>query len=402
MRYAAAIIGLVLTIAAARADRPPLSAFDIPCAAVDECDPPDRLPPLLAVPPNQMPAKGGPAGPRGEYDPGYFYLPERSPEPAKPAACGPAGRFWIGPGLELAWIKAPTAPPLLHADSATGPLLYGNERINSPLKAGFSLNGGLWLNEEHTRGVDASFLAVSGFGSNSVIFPDGDPPLVLPAGGFAFPLNDMSRGYGGAFQAGLSTTFTTADVNYRQNLYCTGNTRLDALVGYRFAHLGDDYEVYGKRLGPDGEIVRFRDEAHTRTNFHGGQIGLAGEARSDRWFVTGSGKIAFGESYSDAEFEGKFRLNGTVAPFGLYARPGLRGTTSASQFAVMPAAAVTLGRQLGDHARVSVGYTFLYLNRVARGPDVFATALTPALVRSDVETTDVWLQSVNLSFELRY
>src|SRR5438477_233712 len=90
-----------------------------PCA---ECDRPSDLPPLLPVP---VPMPGAsrspvPRGPSGEYDPGYFYLPERAPERTGPTACGPAGRFWIGAGLELAWLKPQQAPALVRIGSTAG------------------------------------------------------------------------------------------------------------------------------------------------------------------------------------------------------------------------------------------------------------------------------------------
>jgi hypothetical protein len=382
MRLAMAVVLLIPTLAAAQ-DGARVSVFD---------EKPGELPPLIKIPPANQPPVAGPAGPSGEYDPGYFYLPERNPDGPKRSACGPDGRIWIGAGLELAWMRAPEVAPLLRVGNANGTLLYGGQRVSTPMQAGFSLAAGVWMNDLRTIGWDASFLYVNGAGSNSLIGPVGDAVLVLPsAGGAAMTLADPS--HIGAFQAGLDTLFATADVNSRTNLLCSPDARLDALVGYRFARLSDDYEVYGKRLGSDGEIVRFRDEAHTRNDFHGGQIGLAGEWRAGRWFATGSGKVAFGVVFADSDLEGKYRLNTVVVPNGFYARPGAAGSRSQSEFAVMPTAGFSFGRQIGEHARISVGYQFLYLSRAVRGPE---------MVESSVEPSGFWVQSASLAAEWRF
>lgn len=56
-----AIIVLLLALKANAADRP-------------------SAPPLLSVPPAMQVPAAGPRGPSGEYESGYFYLPDRAPE----------------------------------------------------------------------------------------------------------------------------------------------------------------------------------------------------------------------------------------------------------------------------------------------------------------------------------
>ena len=381
-------------------------------ASAQERPVPTELPPLLSVPPTAAPPTVGPRGPSGEYDPGYFYLPERAPERARPAACGPAGRIWFAPALELAWTKSAAVPPLVRLGNATGPIVYGGDRAASPLRAGFSIATGIWINEACTHGFDGTFFVLTGLGSESLLLANGTA-LQLPTATGTFPLADPNAGTVGAYQAGLNTRFGYADANYRGNLICTSNARIDALVGYMFARLRDDFEIYGKRLGSDGEIVRFRDEAHAKNDFHGGQIGLAGEYRFDRWYVAGTGKVSFGVVTSDTDLEGKFRVNGTVVPIGFYARPDVNGPRSHSHYAVMPVVGLTIGRQISEHARITLGYNFLYLNNLTRGPDVLDP--TPAVnradpqapvasanVRRDSTSSDFWVQSMSLGMEWRY
>jgi len=313
--------------------------------------------------------------------------------------------------LELAWLKPVQAPALVRLGGLSGPVAYGGQQ-STPFTAGFSLSNGLWLNEGRTMGIDAGVLLLPQTGTNTVFFSNG-ASLLLPTPLGPFPLADPVLGYAGAYQAGFNTRFTSADVNYRNNLFCTEDARVDALVGYRFAHVGDEGAIYGKRLGPGGEIVRFRDDIIADNNFHGGQIGLAGEYRVDRWFISGTGKVAFGAVLSDTDLEGKLRVNGTVVPIGFYARPGLNGPRDHSSVAVMPVAGLTFGRQLGDHTRAYLGYNFLYLSHLTRATDVIDP--TPAVMasnpqapqaasvlRRDAATSDFWVQTLSFGVEWRY
>lgn len=384
-----------------------------PATTLSDCD----LPPLLPVPqPGQTPpGLPTPRGPGGEYDPGYFYLPDRVPDtlPASSQACGPAGRFWISSMLELGWTNSAHAPALLRVGSPTGPVAYGDGGLSTPFRAGVGVTGGVWLNSDHTHGIDASFDYLAPGNTNMVIFSNGSAFYLPTAGGGAYTLANPATGYAGAYQAGLTTRFAAADVNYRENLFCDSSGRLDAMVGYRYGHLGEDYTIYGKRIGEDIAIERFRDDISALNQFHGGQIGLAGEYRVGRWFLSTTAKMAFGAVFTDTEANGKFRVNGVVMPYGFYSRPGENGSREETRFGVMPTTALTFGRQIGKHGRVFIGYNFLYMNNLVRGPDVIdptppVTGSNPFQVnpanpsRRDATTSDLWVQTLNLGLEWRF
>jgi hypothetical protein len=405
------VAGLMAGAAAAQ----PLTTFDILRTSAN--DRPVQLPPLLAVPPDGPPPAPAapPRGPVGEYDHRLFYLPEQAPErPPVSTACGPEGRFWIAPALELGWTKTARLPAILRSGSATGPAIFGGDALDSPFRAGFGLTGGFWFDPDRTRGLDASYYFLSEAGDETVIFSNGGPLILTTAAG-GFPLADPAAGRAGSLEAGLSTRFSSADVNCRHNLLCTPAARLDALAGYRYLHAADDLMIFGKRIGPGGEIVRFWDRARSANDFHGGQIGLAGEVRLDRWFVGAIGKVAFGKTFTDTDLEGKFRVNGTVIPSGFFSRPDVAGERDDSHYAVVPAVGVKVGRAIGDHARAFVGYNFLYLSRAVRGPDAIDPAPTLLAIdplnttslrarpnQRDAATSDIWAQSMSFGVEWRY
>src|SRR5947209_7010179 len=107
------------------------------------------------------------------------------------------------------------------------------------------------------------------------------------------------------------------------------------------------------------------------------------------------------------------RAGGVARPAGLLALPSNSGRTSDAQFAVVPEADLTLGRQVTDCCRVFVGYTFVYVSSVARpgqavDPVVNLAQLTPGAFAGELRpqrrdaTTEFWVQGLNLGVELRY
>jgi hypothetical protein len=371
-------------------------------------DRPAQLPPLLTPPtgdPN-APPPASPRGPTGEYDHGYLYLPESAPPaPTGPEQCRPLGRWWVSPTLELAWLPKNTLPgtvrlrvPDGRGGSIPGPVLPTGGVSTDDFLGGFSLVLGRWFGETNTHGVEASFFTVgndttfTGFAPGMlVVFPNGTNAsapqvIVLPQ-----PLADAVVG---VFPATLSTWFVGADVNYRQNLYCSPHARLDGLVGYRFAYLRD--ELYPGEPPDPGQDDHGRNRAAVTNPFHGGQIGLAGEFRADAWYVSGAAKVAFGVVTPDVSVSGMFVGADGLTGSGFTRLVALSAPTH-SLFAVLPTLNVTIGRQIREHARVFAGYSFQYLSRVVRLNDV----LEPT-AGTTVPVTDFWVQSVNFGLELRY
>lgn len=379
---------------------------------------PTELPPLLRAPPAAQPTPAAPVprGPVSEYDPGYLYLPERAPVAASTEpACGPAGRFWFVPTLELGWTRAAGNPLIARTGVVVpggvipGTVVYGGRSLAAPGRAGFGLGTGMWFDPQHTRGIDASFYYLGKGTTETAIFA-GNIPMLLPVHDplgtpafFALAGPDVGIG---AYQVGLSTRYASADVNYRQNLLCYGRLRIDGLVGYRYAHLGEDLQAYGKRLGPTGEIIRFKDHVDAANHFHGAQIGLAVEHQFGQWYVAFAKKLAFGGTVTTTDFDGAFRVNGTVDPYGFYSRPAVAGRRSHTDFAVMPVLTLMVGRQLWDHGRVFAGYTLQSLTAVTRATDVVDGSPTLAGygtgMQRETATSSFWSQSVTLGMDLRY
>ena len=371
---------------------------------------PDRLPPLLPAPqpPGPPPAEvpRPPTAPVIEYDPGYQYLPEQLPERSRRHAledvCGPPGRWWVDAAADLSWASTRPAPDTVRLripDPTTpGATLPGPRLPIGGLDAGqfapaFSLSFGRWFGDSTTHGVDASFFirdmntTFGGYAPDMLVsFPGG-------TGSSAPQVTAAPAGTVDHFPATLGTFFVTADVNYRNKLFCSDYARLDGVVGYRYAYLGD--ELY---LGdmPSGSSQAFRlNRAAVSNAFNGGQIGLAGEARAGKWYASGSAKIALGVMSTDVTDTGMFAGAQGRTQDG-YRRLNSLVPTSWNEFSAMPTVNLQVGRQVTKHARVFVGYSLYYLSRTGRLGDV----LNPA--NTGLPLTDFWVQTISLGAEVRF
>lgn len=365
-----------------------------------------QAPPLLPVPNPSPPLaevpRPGPV-PGVEYDPGYLYLPDRVAERRLGAPeCGPPGRWWVSTSLELAWVPSRPAPADIRLrfsnpvafGTIPGPVVPAAGRSAGRFNAALNLVVGHWFDEANTRGIEGSFFSRDASETISVAAPGAVvllPPRGRGRGEFQI-LGFPSVSLVSAFPVTFDTYFATVDVNYRHRLYCSENARLDATVGYRYAFLGDD--LYLGEHSDDGDAYRW-NRASVSNNFHGAQIGVAGEARANGWYVSGSAKVALGATTSDVTTTGVFIGAEGLAGNG-YRR--LAGLTWAEQtsFAVLPSFNVQVGRQLTPHIRLFTGYSFAYLSRAARLGDALSPSSPP------LNVTDFWVQSISLGADFRF
>jgi hypothetical protein len=368
---------------------------------------PDPIPPFLPVPAQPdpplavVPRPG--AAPGVEYDPGYLYLPEQAPERRLADVCGPPGRWWVTPSLELAWVPTRAAPtnirlrvpsPFSPGETLPGPVLPVSGLSSGSFSAAMGLAVGHWFDDANTRGVESNFF-----------FRDLSTTYITRVPGALVTFSRGRRGVpqiallpepfesrvAGPLPFTLDTFFTTLDVNYRQRLYCDDSARLDALVGYRYAFLGD--ELY---LGDYATNDDYRqNRAAVSNGFHGAQVGLAGEVRANGWYAAGAAKLALGATSADVTSSGVFYGAEGRAGGGYQRLAGLAGA-SRTTFAVMPSMSVQVGRQVTPHIRLFTGYSFTYLSRAARLGDALAPQNT------GLTFNDFWVQSISLGADFRF
>jgi hypothetical protein len=280
--------------------------------------------------------------------------------------------------------------------SIPGPIVPAAGRAPDSFQAGFGMTLGRWCDDQNTRGLEAGLyllggndLVIDGIAPGMlVVFPDGPSEsapqvIVLP------PRAPLA----GIFPVTLSTWYITSDVNYRHILFCSPSGRIDALAGYRYAYLQDEMFLGKPPTGTSDEYLNNR--VAVSNSFHGGQIGLAGEYRANDWYVSGTAKVAIGAVNPHLCVSGLF-VNAEGQVNGGWARLAALGSSTGSRFAVLSAMNASLGRQISEHARLYIGYSFQYLSQAVRLGDVMSPAA------SSLEFTNFWVQSVNAGFELRY
>jgi hypothetical protein len=341
---------------------------------------------------------GGPVGTAG---PGVAAL-SRLP--------GGTGRWWVTGEYLMWWTRSTQLPPLVTTSSPqfNGILGTGDTRtllggsFGDNFHSGARFGGGFWFDPcDHLRGLDARFFFL---GENSQTFTADTsrfPLLARPFTNVNAPPGQFAQIVGapllaaGAIEVTLKNSLSGAEVNYRRNLGGSECARLDALVGYRHVNFTEELriaETFARVGGSDfgigvpaarGVVV---DSFRAENNFHGGQIGLAGEKRRGRWSLDGRATVAFGNVEQRGEINGGQQLvfpNGGVAQTagGLLALPGANiGTFTQNKFAVVPEASLNLGYHLTSHLKVFVGYNFLYMSSVLRPAGMIDTGLDSARI----------------------
>jgi hypothetical protein len=182
--------------------------------------------------------------------------------------------------------------------------------IDRGLECGLRAGGGYWFDDTKTTGLDVSIFSVHQ--PHHEIFFDTyvNSPL----------------------------TVTTADANVRLELLNYDRYRLDGLVGYRYAQLHEQLFVHSL----DG----FAADDNTRNQIQAAQLGLVGTYKFGGYFCEVLGKLGLGRDSESITLS------------------GLRFTDSV--MTVVPEFGARVGYQLGEGVYGTLGYSFLYLSKVAR------------------------------------
>ena len=364
----------------------------VPSVGPEVC-PPGMETPMFGAP---LPAEGVPVEPGRRFAGLFRHAPGESP-------------WWTSAEYLMWWTRSTQLPPLVTTSSPqfggfvgvgdTRTLLEGS--FGDTFHSGARFGVGRWFDPEHVRGIEGRFFFLgansSTFHADTNSYPLLARPFVnvnQPVGSFAEVVAAPGLATG-TVAVDLKNSLWGADVNFRRNLGGSECARLDALVGYRFLNFKERLritETFVRTPGSDLAVGSpavagtITDSFRTENNFHGGQIGLAGEVRRGRWYLDGRASIAFGTTFQRAEISGSQVLNltnGAVAAYngGLLAVPGANiGTYSHSAFAVVPEVGLNLGYHLTPRLRVSVGYNFLYLSNVLRPAELIDTNIDAARI----------------------
>ena len=361
---------------------------------------PMDVPSVGSAPTGMMSAPGPVASYLDNSTAGMYPSGQACPTDGSP--CGPMPCVWIAPeyirwrtrGMQVPALVtgAPSGSPGTLDDANTS-VLYGNGPIQDSWRSGVRVRAGLWLDKCGNSGLDVGFFYLGQGREKFVAQSTGDPGIFRPFFNAATGKEDselvafISPSLGSILTGRVSVTSTTdflgVDPNYRQNLCCGPNGRIDLLVGYRYLRLRDTLAIRedlmassadANAAAPLGTQITVFDRFETTNDFHGGQVGIAGEISGGRWILNYRGTLALGATNQRVNIAGStssLQPDGTASNStgGLLAQTTNIGSYTAERFSVVPEVGLSLGYQLSKNLRVTGGYNFLYWSNVARAGD---------------------------------
>jgi hypothetical protein len=316
-----------------------------------------------------------------------------------------ASPFWAEMDY-LAWsVKGDRLPPLVTTSPAGTPLLqagvlgpstttvlFGDSSVNGGWRSGGRLSAGYWFDPQHKSGLEAGVFgleqASTGFGANS-------PILVRP---FVDATTNLQSSQLVAFPGLLSGTASANETSrlygagalYRREIGVSDSGRFSLLVGYRFLHSSDRLEIASTSAAaaggviPAGTVFAVSDSFHAGSNFHGLDLGVAGDYARGPWMLEWRAKLALGANFNEAGINGSTAITiggvTTTVPGGLLALSSNSGSTTQTRFAAVPDLAVKAGYQFAPAWQVVAGYELLYWTGVQRAGGLVDTTVNPNLI----------------------
>jgi hypothetical protein len=358
------------------------------------------------------------------------------------AACGPFAwpsfmpqDDWVRIDALLWWTKGAILPPLLTtspdgtAKNDAGVLgqpgtsiLFGNQEVNGGFRPGGRISFGTWLDCADNVGIEMSYLTLSQSVTSYNASSTGSPILARPFFNvdaspgaedsvvLAYKSTDVQQS--GTFAATSTSNFQVAEVLMRRGIARACDYRVELLAGYRFQQLTDGLDIASTTTTATDPTVSTFDEFHTRNDFNGAVIGVAGELRRCRWSLETTLKLALGDTHSQIDINGSSTLPSGTYNAGMLALASNIGEYKLDQFTAVPELGLTLAYDLSCHLRATFGYSLIYWSDVARPGDQIdlnisprqfppptGTSEKPAFV---LRTTDYWAQGLNLGLDYRF
>jgi hypothetical protein len=351
-------------------------------------------------------------------------------------------------------------------------VLVGQNDLGYNSLSGFRVTTGFFGDADRRHGFEASGFMTEqkSNASEFVSSPAGIPTLARPFLDTANPRAAASlvianpNFANGRVSVDTHTASFGIEANGVWNLFrsepgCSKGCSVDFLAGYRFYQLKEDLGIESVTsmnsftttpnfiIGPFGvpvlqgvtivpnsvsfggilvttpSNITVRDNILCYNNFNGGQVGLRGEVHHGMWVINTTGKFAIGSMHQRIEITGASGFsNANTNRFGsnyggLYATSSNIAVYNIDEFAVMPEFNTNVGLYITRGLSVSLGYNFLYANKVARpgsqinpivdtstvpfSPNYGATN-RPAAVRLPIQQDDFWLMGINFSLRLQY
>lgn len=364
--------------------------------------------------------------------------------------------FWANADYLLWWVKGGPVPPIVtgsetFTDAPPGALgqpgtrvLFGDRSIDYGAFSGLRVGAGFDLADGYT--LEASYFILQRRSSQFRVASDaaGNPLIGIAYFNTAIGLNDalltanpdLNTGiWSGTATVSSHTRLQGWELNFGSPSRRRDGWSVKALTGLRILSLSEELTVHNEFQSPVAGILTFNgvggpagavytdlDRFNTGNTFYGGQIGARATWQQGALSLDVVSKIAFGANQQHVIIDGA----STVTPAGgatdttvggIYAQTSNIGRYYKSTFAVVPEVGINLGWNLTDNCTVRVGYSFLYISRVARPGAQIDHGVNQTLVPTHqsfgltapdgrpafaFRESDFWAQGINFGLEFRY
>ncbi len=323
-------------------------------------------------------------------------------------------------------------------------ILYGGRDVLDGQFDGGRLRFGLWLDRCHTWGIGAEYFQIGNESDSFSATSTGNPILARPFFNTQTGLQDSELvAYpdviSGTVGVVAESELIGAGVHFRYLRCCDEGcskwlfcgcpehfcSRSEALYGWRYLQLSESVQITENLVStlPDEPgSFDILDRFQTRNTFNGFDIGWLYRRTRDCWTFDTLIRLGIGNTHQTVRINGRTTIDSTLQdpqvqtfPGGLLTQTSNIGTYSDDQFAVVPEFNANVGYQLTDHLRVMLGYTFIYWSNVVRPGHQIDLDVNPDLIPPPADpltgvqrpafafdTTDYWVQGINLGFEYRW
>ena len=344
------------------------------------------------------------------------------------------------------WTRGRDVPVLALVDTGNQTELFGGGKIGDSLQGAGRVTLGAWLDDCDSIGIGTRFLGIQGDRtrfdrtSDTSGFPvilrpffntdpniNGPDALIVSAPGIA----------NGGMAIRTSNDVYSSDTFLRINMRCDAETRWDLIGGYHFTLVDDGLTVHNRSttIGntffgfpvANGTIFDFRDAINTRSEFHGGEIGVMGQRIVGAWTLNLLAKLSVGRDYQSVTINGQttvIDVGGGVSTTagGLLAQPTNIGTYQRTKTVFVPEAMLSLNRKITNNWDLSVGYSFIGWSSVLLAGDQIDQSVRttpqipttnasqmlgnplngPANPRFTFSDTAFWLNAISFGINYRY
>jgi uncharacterized protein YraI len=394
------------------------------------------------------------AAPPPMVGPGYA-----APPPMFPYA-PPGPRHYLNLDALGWWVKGDSVPALATTSPIGTPqtsagvlglpttsVLFGNQTVNTGIRPGGRVQGGIWVDDAQTFAFEGHYYALatastdynatSTFSTGSTTNPIlarpffNDNPavnhassLIVAFPGFILaPPAMIAINVDGSIKINETSNIQSAGGGGRLSLsQYTSPVRFFLVGGYRFFNVDESLFVASTSTPPiettlAGTRVMVSDYFATSNIFNGGDVGLGTELRLRRWWFGGETRVALGNMQETLTVDGATAA--IAGPFkaqyvgGLLTQASNIGSFTSNHFAVIPSVDLKLGYQVFPAMRLTVGYNFTWVSRVIRpGAQVDTTVNTsqiaggtlvgPAHPQNTFSQSSLWLQGVTGGLEFTF